>query len=797
MRNLTNFGEHFKVSDAILNPLSFLRSAPWDSVLVFCIFASLRHVRGRILCNSTGTSQSPQYRYKSKDMDRRTSLSLSQAELLYVKSKTYLHPSSSKRDNIPGYLSISRPGGASTKKDYLLSFSPESVISNEDTKLYQEVDMADDLISGLEELLVSGQSSKKTKKAVIVSKPYAGGFSFSVPIASLYLIQFRKPSLGWWYGSIVVHMRSGEKLPVVFFHDDESPLTLKRQKLKNQKFDPFGEDGAMYWGGQDFLLALGKLINVEQSTVEPSVYLVDPTLADLRNFAPLKDKSSERNVPTTEPFKLPDVGKLLATAKWKVLETVATFGLRTKNQMRDIVDEHVPQVVVKLILNKPEVQKISNDFESARVYLAKWAAQVKEEAEQSQRNFMLEDAVYARINEELGPDDHLLTPEEISNASRRKPVSQVEWDGFFDHNGRLILTVEEVKSRVFHGGLEPDVRKSAWPFLLGVFEWDSSLKEREVAFESLQSSYADYKRRWIEDDDKRQTEFWKDQKVRIEKDIHRNDRHLDIFKSEKKRNTSTQGRESSPETPDEEDEEWDLANITNVHLFRMREILLTFNEYNVNLGYVQGMTDLLSPIYVVFQDEVLSFWAFAGFMERMERNFVRDQSGMKKQMLVLNELVQFMLPDLFRHLDKCESTDLFFFFRMLLVWFKREFDWENVNTLWEVLWTDYFSSQYHLFVALAVLSDNQRIIIQNLQRFDEVLKYMNDLLGKLNLHDLLVRAELLFLRFRRMIDLIDRKNMSKTEDLYEVRVNPDLRQLLSKEVVVQKEVERPEGVGGG
>lgn len=48
-----------------------------------------------------------------------------------------------------------------------------------------------------------------------------------------------------------------------------------------------------------------------------------------------------------------------------------------------------------------------------------------------------------------------------------------------------------------------------------------------------------------------------------------------------------------------------------------------------------------------------------------------------------------------------------------------------------------------------------------------------------------------------MIDLIDRKNMSKTEDLYEVRVNPDLRQLLSKEVVVQKEVERPEGVGGG
>lgn len=734
-------------------------------------------------------------------MDSRHSVPPSKAELLYVKSKVYVHPTSSKKDNVPGFLTLSRPGGATTKQDILLSFTPESALAHDEIRIYEEADMCEDLVEDMQSLLISGSKSSKKKPKTIVSKPSAslGVFTFSVPLAFVYLVQVRTPSLGWWYGSIIPNTKAGEKLPVVFFHDDESPLTLARQKLKNQKFDPFSEDGSMYWGGQDFLAALGKLINVEKSSVEPSVYMVDPSLADLRNFSPLP---SGGNSPSTqkapEAFKLPNVNKLLATAKWKVLETVATFSLRTKNQVLDIVDDHVPKTVMKLILNKPEVQKISNDFESARVYLARWAAQVKEEAEQSQRKFMLEDAVYARINEELGPDDHILTPEEISKASRRKPVSRVEWDGFFDLNGRLVVEVDEVKSRIFHGGLDPAIRKDAWPFLLGVFPWDSNRSDRELLFENLQSSYADYKRRWIDDDEKRQTDFWKDQKVRIEKDIHRNDRNLEIFKSKKKTGENVaDDRESSPETPDEDDE-WDLANITNVHLFRMREILLTFNEYNVNLGYVQGMTDLLSPIYVVFQDEVLSFWAFAGFMTRMERNFVRDQSGMKKQMLVLNELVQFMLPDLFRHLDKCESTDLFFFFRMLLVWFKREFDWKSVNNLWEILWTDYFSSQYHLFVALAVLSDNKRIIIQNLLRFDEVLKYMNDLLGNMNLHDLLVRAELLFLRFRRTVDLIDRKNLSSRDaELYEVRVNPDLRQLLKREMVVQKEVERPEGVGGG
>lgn len=34
-------------------------------------------------------------------------------------------------------------------------------------------------------------------------------------------------------------------------------------------------------------------------------------------------------------------------------------------------------------------------------------------------------------------------------------------------------------------------------------------------------------------------------------------------------------------------------------------------------GYVQGMSDLLSPILVVMENEMDAFWCFAGFMERV------------------------------------------------------------------------------------------------------------------------------------------------------------------------------------
>lgn len=67
---------------------------------------------------------------------------------------------------------------------------------------------------------------------------------------------------------------------------------------------------------------------------------------------------------------------------------------------------------------------------------------------------------------------------------------------------------------------------------------------------------------------------------------------------------------------------------TNVHLEQMKDMLLTYNEYNPDLGYVQGMSDLLAPLYAVMQDDAVAFWAFVGFMDRMVRD--RDETIISK-----------------------------------------------------------------------------------------------------------------------------------------------------------------------
>ena len=89
----------------------------------------------------------------------------------------------------------------------------------------------------------------------------------------------------------------------------------------------------------------------------------------------------------------------------------------------------------------------------------------------------------------------------------------------------------------------------------------------------------------------------------IEKDVHRTDRHIPLFEGE-------DIPHPDPDSPFAE-------SGTNVHLEQMKDMLLTYNEYNRDLGYVQGMSDLLAPIYAVMQDDALAFWGFAKFMERM------------------------------------------------------------------------------------------------------------------------------------------------------------------------------------
>lgn len=506
----------------------------------------------------------------------------------------------------------------------------------------------------------------------------------------------------------------------------------------------------MFWGGDEAVRWLRRYVKVERSVAEPNIYLIEPSKEDSDAFGS-KLTSSKTQLgrqdsslgrprgagagPSKPDAQMDPFVKLIKETGWNIMEKFSKVTTFTRRAAQDFVENPNLPPQVRRLLKNPEVQTLQDEFDSARIYLARWAMGIQEQSdrERRQRIWTAHDVMELE-DTDVGEFELLQGSSSLSLEERRKTVTMKEWNTFFDpQTGRLSVTIDEVKERVFHGGLDAEdgVRKEAWLYLLGVYEWYSTSDERKAQIASLRDQYYQLKSSWWErlegeGGEGEVGEWWREQKGRIgrlhldpflapilthlaEKDVHRTDRNVPIFQGE--------------DTPHPDPSSPFAETGTNVHMEQMKEMLLTYNEYNKDLGYVQGMSDLLAPIYAVIQDDAIAFWAFQKFMDRMERNFLRDQSGMRNQLLTLDQLVQFMDPKLWNHLQSADSTNFFFFFRMILVWYKREFEWMDVLRLWEGLWTDYLSANFHLFIALAILEKHRDIIMTHLKHFDEVLKY--------------------------------------------------------------------------
>ncbi|KAA8535146.1 hypothetical protein F0562_030149 [Nyssa sinensis] len=272
---------------------------------------------------------------------------------------------------------------------------------------------------------------------------------------------------------------------------------------------------------------------------------------------------------------------------------------------------------------------------------------------------------------------------------RQPPLGSDEWAAFFDSEGR-VMDSEALRRRIFYGGVEHRLRK--------------------------ESEYETIKHQWqsISPEQARRFTKFRERKGLIDKDVVRTDRSLSFY---------------------------DGDDNPNVDL--LRDILLTYSFYNFDLGYCQGMSDLLSPILFVMKDESESFWCFVALMERLGPNFNRDQNGMHTQLFALSKLVELLDIPLHNYFTQNDCLNYFFCFRWVLIQFKREFEYERMMRLWEVLWTHHLSEHLHLYVCVAILKRYRNKIMGEHMDFDTLLKFINELSGQIDLDATLRDAEAL------------------------------------------------------
>jgi hypothetical protein len=166
----------------------------------------------------------------------------------------------------------------------------------------------------------------------------------------------------------------------------------------------------------------------------------------------------------------------LKEARWSLLEKfaqVTAFGRRTATDILEqpiVKDQILPRLPpqVREIVKSKEVQRYAGEYDSAREYLARWAAGVAEDADRQagkrgeEVGNLWSSSRHSGWEEmsELGGFEVLSVYPLRSvliqiappvRVERKPPVDEKLWNKFFDHTGRLAISTTEVKEAVFHG----------------------------------------------------------------------------------------------------------------------------------------------------------------------------------------------------------------------------------------------------------------------------------------------------------------------------------------------------------
>ncbi|KAL0993141.1 hypothetical protein UPYG_G00103750 [Umbra pygmaea] len=299
-------------------------------------------------------------------------------------------------------------------------------------------------------------------------------------------------------------------------------------------------------------------------------------------------------------------------------------------------------------------------------------------------------------------------------------VDVTTWLRHLNHNGQV---EEEYKLRkaIFFGGVDPSIRGEVWPFLLRYYNYDSSSQDREAWRLAKRSEYHDIQQRRLSMSPEQHSDFWRKVQFTVDKDVVRTDRSNHFFRGK-----------SNP----------------NVEI--MRRVLLNYAVFNPEMGYCQGMSDLVAPLLTEVQDESDTFWCFVGLMENTIFISSPRDEDMERQLMYLRELLRLMLPRFHQHLTQLgeDGLQLLFCHRWILLCFKREFPDTEALRMWEACWAHYQTDYFHLFLCVAIIVLYGDDVTEQQLATDLMLLHFSNLSMHMNGELVLRKARSLLYQFR-------------------------------------------------
>ncbi|CAH8340726.1 unnamed protein product [Eruca vesicaria subsp. sativa] len=272
-----------------------------------------------------------------------------------------------------------------------------------------------------------------------------------------------------------------------------------------------------------------------------------------------------------------------------------------------------------------------------------------------------------------------------------KTLSRRRWHAAFTEDGHLDM--ERVLRRIQRGGIHPSIKGEVWEFLLGGYDPDNTFDERTKMRNHIREKYY----------------AWKEECNNM----------VPLVGSGKFVTTVIVAEDGEPlKEYSVENQEWLVKTVvTDKHVLqwmlvlsqigldvirtnrymcfyerksnqpRLWDVLAIYTWLNPDIGYVQEMNDICSPMIILIEDEADAFWCFERAMRRLRENFrtMATSIGVQTQLGMLSQVIKTVDPRLHQHLD-LDGGEYMFAIRMLMVLFRREFSFLDALCLREMMW---------------------------------------------------------------------------------------------------------------
>nr|GMD64149.1 TBC1 domain family member 15-like [Ipomoea batatas] len=279
------------------------------------------------------------------------------------------------------------------------------------------------------------------------------------------------------------------------------------------------------------------------------------------------------------------------------------------------------------------------------------------------------------------------------------------------------------KTRFKTRGIHPSIKAAVWEFLLGCFDPSSTFEERNELKQQRREKYA----------------AWKAECQKIEPTVGGGRLMTTITDNgQNLENITVPGfSQGNNDSFDKTLIQWKLS-LSQIGLDVLRtdrslvfyeneanraklwDILAVYAWVDKDISYVQGMSDICSPMAILFENEADAFWCFEHAMRRLRENFkcTANSVGVQAQLNTLSQIVKTIDPKLHRHLEELDGGEYLFAFRMLMVLFRRELSFVDSLYLWEVMWAmEYNPHIYSSYVESHHTTENVKLSNKELKQY--------------------------------------------------------------------------------